>query len=187
MTKQDAFELLRMNFILYPQSKELSPAELDKLATIWAFHFKEYPADTIKRAFLAANKVCRFAIQPADIFAELDKQKDPGADWEKLKAALPEVVKLESWRRYPAIVGEDASGRLIKSNGTAELKTLFESLPASVQAFVGSPSGLTTLTKQSEADLDRYTRSVFMRQAPEAMPPALPAGAGRMIEEAGRE
>ena len=43
--------------------------------------------DTVKRAFLAANRVCVYPVTVADIFKQLSQCLDPSAEWEALAVA----------------------------------------------------------------------------------------------------
>lgn len=170
MNLEQALELLRMNYALFPQTKELNADGIDRAAKVWAFVFGEYPYDLVKRAYLECVKTCHFAIQPADIMEALKRHENPIRDWEALKACLPKVCQYESWRQYPMVIGEDEKGRLMTSDGRKELKAVFDSLPASVRAYVGSAENLAVYARVGDFDLDRYHRPVFMKEAAKAMP-----------------
>ena len=170
MNIEQSLELLRMNYALFPQTKELDEDGITRAAKVWAFVFTDYPYDVVKRAYLECVKTCHFAIQPADIIDALKRHENPIKDWEELKACLPKVCQYESWRQYPMVIGEDENGKLITSDGRKELNGIFDSLPASVRAYVGSAENLAVYARVGSFDLDKYHRPVFMKEAAKAMP-----------------
>lgn len=172
MNIEQSLELLRMNYALFPQTKELDADGITRAAKVWAFVFTDYPYDVVKRAYLECVKTCHFAIQPADIIDALKRHENPIKDWEELKACLPKVCQYESWRRYPMVIGEDENGNLIKSDGRKEIQGIFDSLPASVRRYVGSPANLLTYSFIGDYDLDKYHSPVFMKDTAKAMPSA---------------
>lgn len=169
---EQALELLRMNYALFPQTRAVDQDGINRAAKVWAFIFSDYPYDVVKRAYLECVKRCKFAVQPSDIIDALKQCEDPAQDWEALKACFPKVCQYESWRRYPMVIGEDENGNLIKSDGRKELQGIFDSLPASVRRYVGSPANLLTYSFIGDYDLDKYHRPVFMKEAAKAMPSA---------------
>lgn len=167
---QEVLELIKMNGVLYKQSERpLTDAEMAAMGSVWFYHFKDYPGDTVKRAFLAANAVCKFPIQPADIFAQLkamakEKQLPDTAAWEKVKEAVNKARALVYRHDCPMIVGIDPqTGRPIKSDGRKELEELFNGLPKPIREFFGSKSGLADFTRLSDDDINTYRRAEFMK------------------------
>lgn len=169
MTKEEVTELIRMNFSLYKLgAKPLTESEMKDNITVWAYQFREYPADTVKRAFLEANRECVFPITVADIFRHLPKE-DMADNWRKLKAAIGKVEYYMGWRSCPMILGVDETGRPVKSSGTEEIAAVFDALPRTVQKWLGSASELANLSRYTEDELDRYRRPEFMKLPPEPL------------------
>lgn len=165
MTREDAAKLIRMNFVLYKLgAKPLTDDEMEMMLDVWTFQFKDYPGDMVKRAFLAANRVCVYPITVADIFRQLASNIDPPAEWDALAAAARKAQKFISWRNCPMVTGIDAQGGLLRSDGTKELQTLFEELPPAAKSYVGSVGGLEELAQTPDLT---YRRVEFLKQARE--------------------
>lgn len=85
MTKEEAAQLIRMNFTLYKLgSKPLTDEEMETTLDVWAYQFRDYPGDVVKRAFLAANRVCVYPITVADIYSSFPSAstlKQSGTRW----------------------------------------------------------------------------------------------------------
>ena len=91
MTKEEAAALIRMNYTLYKLgAKPLTDEEMETIIDIWTYQFKDYPGDMVKRAFLAANRVCVYPITVADIFQQLSRSIDPSAAGFSVLAFLPD-------------------------------------------------------------------------------------------------
>lgn len=165
MTKEEAAELILMNATLYKLgTKPLTDEEMKTTIDVWAYQFKDYPDEVVKRAFLAANRVCAYPITVADIFKQLSHSLDPDAEWDALAAAAYEAQKYLSWRNCPMITGLDEQGGLLRSDGTQELRELFEGLPPAAKSYAGSVGGLTELARTSDLT---YRRVEFLKQARE--------------------
>ena len=66
MTREDVAKLIRMNFVLYKLgSKPLTDEEMQTTIDVWTYQFGDYDGDTVKRAFLAANRVCVYPVTVA--------------------------------------------------------------------------------------------------------------------------
>lgn len=169
MTKAEVMKIIRMNFALYKLgAKPLTDAEMAAMTEVWYLHFQNYTYETILQAFIAANRVCKYPIQPADIFEQLNSsvQSEMAENWRKLKNAIDCAGYYMTWRGCPMALGVDEQGRLVKSNGNREIQNCFNSLPDIVKQWVGSPSELCNLSKYSEEELDRYRRPEFMKFKP---------------------
>lgn len=191
MTMQEVLELIKMNGILYKQSeRSLTDAEMASMSSIWHYHFKNYPGDVVKRAFLAANAVCVYPIQPADIFAQIKamarENQMPGTEaWEKLKDSVNKAKRFIGWRDCPMIVGVDDAGKPIKSDGTKEIQELFNGLPGPIREFFGSQSALVDYTRMSDEEIERYRRGEFLKFYASALddaPQTLMIGTSRRAE-----
>lgn len=169
MTKAEVMKIIRMNFALYKLgAKPLTDSEMAAMTEVWYLHFQNYTYETILQAFIAANRVCKYPIQPADIFEQLNAnvQSEMAENWRKLKNAIDCAGYYMTWRGCPMALGVDENGRLVKSNGSREIQNCFNSLPDIVKQWVGSPSELCNLSKYSEEELDRYRRPEFMKFKP---------------------
>lgn len=165
MTKEEAAELVLMNATLYKLgTKPLTDEEMKMVIDVWTYQFRDYPGDVVKRAFLAANRVCVYPITVADIFKQLSRSLDPDAEWDALAAAAYEAQKYLSWRNCPMIVGLNEQGGLLRSDGTQELRELFEGLPPAAKSYAGSVGGLTELARTPDLT---YRRAEFLKQARE--------------------
>lgn len=169
MTMEQVMELIRMNGILYKNSaKPILPDEMKAMSAVWYYHFKDFDADTVKRAFLAANAVCVYPIQPADIFEQLkimakNNSAAPSDLWQSLKSAVSKVPGLLYQRQYPKVIGVDEkTGKLIKSNGEKELNELFDKLPARVKSYLRNVNGLISMAQYSDDELERYKKKEFV-------------------------
>lgn len=174
MTKAEVMKIIRMNFALYKLgAKPLTDAEMAAMTEVWYLHFQTYTYETILQAFIAANRVCKYPIQPADIFEQLNSnaQSEMAENWRKLKNAIDCAGYYMTWRGCPMALGVDEQGRLVKSNGNREIQNCFNSLPDVVKQWVGSPSELCNLSKYSEEELDRYRRPEFMKFKPATISP----------------
>lgn len=174
MTKAEVMKIIRMNFALYKLgAKPLTDAEMAAMTEVWYLHFQHYTYETILQAFIAANRVCKYPIQPADIFEQLNSnaQSEMAENWRKLKDAIDCAGYYMTWRGCPMALGVDEQGRLVKSNGSREIQNCFNSLPDIVKQWVGSPSELCNLSKYSEEELDRYRRPEFMKFKPATINP----------------
>lgn len=174
MTKAEVMKIIRMNFALYKLgAKPLTDSEMAAMTEVWYLHFQNYTYETILQAFIAANRVCKYPIQPADIFEQLNsnEQSEMAENWRKLKNAIDCAGYYMTWRGCPMALGVDGNGRLVKSNGSREIQNCFNSLPDIVKQWVGSPSELCNLSKYSEEELDRYRRPEFMKFKPATINP----------------
>lgn len=168
MTMEQVMELIRMNGILYKNSaKPILPDEMKAMSAVWYYHFKDFDADTVKRAFLAANAVCVYPIQPADIFEQLkimakNNSATPYDLWQALKSAVAKVPGLLYQRQYPKVIGVDEkTGKLIKSDGEKELNELFDKLPAQVKSYLRNVNGLISMAQYSDDELERFKKKEF--------------------------
>lgn len=167
MTREDVAKLIRMNFVLYKLgSRPLTDEEMETTIDVWAYQFRDYDGDTVKRAFLEANRVCKFPISVADIWEHLPKE-DMADNWRKLKTAIGKAEYYMSWRSCPMVMGVDDNGKPIKSSGTEEIAAVFDALPQTVKKWLGSSSELVNLSKYNEEELDRFRRPEFMKLSPE--------------------
>mgnify|MGYP004652162769 FL=1 len=165
MTREDVAKLIRMNFVLYKLgSKPLTDEEMQTTIDVWAYQFGDYDGDTVKRAFLAANRVCVYPVTVADIFRQLSQSIDPVAEWDKLAEAARQAQEFLSWRSFPKIVDRDAAGHFIRSDGRMELADLYESLPAAAKSYAGSVNGLIELARTPDLT---YRRAEFLKQVRE--------------------
>lgn len=165
MTKEEAAQLIRMNFTLYKLgSKPLTDEEMETTLDVWTYQFRDYPGDVVKRAFLAANRVCVYPITVADIFGQLSQNIDPDAEWGALADAARKAQRFLSWRNFPMVTGIDEKGGLLRSDGTKELKALFDSLPPAAKTYAGSVGGLEELARTSDLT---YRRVEFLKQSRE--------------------
>lgn len=165
MTKEEAAELILMNATLYKLgTKPLTDEEMKTTIDVWAYQFKDYPGEVVKRAFLAANRVCVYPITVADIFKQLSQNIDPDAEWVALADAAHRAQKYISWRTCPMVTGIDEKGGLLRSDGTGELKALFDGLPPAAKSYVGSVGGLEELARTSDLT---YRRVEFLKQSRE--------------------
>lgn len=169
MELSEVSDLIRMNMTLYKNSaKPLTEKEAETTVSIWYWHFKDYDARLIKRAFLAANAVCVYPIQPADIFEQLkimakNNSAAPYDLWQALKSAVAKVPGLLYQRQYPKVIGVDEkTGKLIKSNGEKELNELFDKLPAQVKSYLRNVNGLISMAQYSDDELERYKKKEFV-------------------------
>lgn len=180
MTREDAASLIRMNFVLYKLgAKPLTDEEMELMLDVWTYQFRDYPGDTVKRAFLAANRVCVYPITVADIFRQLASNIDPPAEWDALAAAARKAQTFLSWRNCPMITGLDEKGCLLRSNGTQELQDLFDGLPPAARSYIGSVGGLEELAQTPDL---HYRRVEFLKQAREYIATA-PREAARLRAE----
>lgn len=165
MTKEEAAELILMNATLYKLgTKPLTDNEMKTTIDVWAYQFKDYPGETVKRAFLAANRICKFPITVADIFEQLTQGINPDAEWNELADAARKAQKYISWRNFPMVVGIDEKGGLLRSDGTEELKALFDGLPPAAKRYAGSVGGLEELARTQDLT---YRRVEFLKQSRE--------------------
>lgn len=165
MTKEEAAELILMNATLYKLgTKPLSDDEMKTTIDVWTYQFKDFPGDVVKRAFLAANRVCVYPITVADIFKQLSQNIDPDAEWEALADAARKAQRFLSWRNFPMVTGIDEKGGLLRSDGTKELKALFDSLPPAAKTYAGNVGGLEELARTPDLT---YRRVEFLKQSRE--------------------
>lgn len=165
MTKEEAAELILMNATLYKLgTKPLSDDEMKTTIDVWTYQFRDYPSEVVKRAFLAANRVCVYPVTVADIYKQLSQCIDPEAEWGALADAAHKAQKYIGWRNWPMVVGMDEHGCLIRSDGTEELKKLFESLPPAAKTYAGSVGGLKELAMTPDLT---YRRVEFLKQSRE--------------------
>lgn len=168
MELSEVSDLVRMNMTLYKNSaKPLTEKEAETTVSIWYWHFKDYDARLVKRAFLAANAVCVYPIQPADIFEQLkimakNNSAAPSDLWQALKSAASKVPGLLYQRQYPKVICVDEkTGKLIKSNGDKELNELFEKLPVQVKKYLRNVNGLVAMAQYSDEELERFKKKDF--------------------------
>lgn len=163
MTREDVAKLIRMNFTLYKLgAKPLTDEEMETTIDVWAYQFGDYDGDTVKRAFLAANRVCVYPITVADIFKQLSKSLDPSAEWDALAAAAHKAQTFLSWRNFPMVTGIDEKGGLLRSDGQKELQALYDRLPPEAKFYAGSVGGLEELARTPDLT---YRRVEFLKQA----------------------
>lgn len=167
MTREEAATLIRMNFTLYKLgAKPLSDSEMETTIDVWTYQFRDYDGETVKRAFLAANRVCVYPITVADIFKQLSQGIDPEAEWKVLADAAHRAQQFLNWRTNPGIVGLDGAGKPVYSNGQSELQALFDQLPPAAKAYVGNVAGLVELANMQDLT---YRRTEFLKQTRDAI------------------
>lgn len=165
MTKEETAQLIRMNFTLYKLgSKPLTDEEMETTIDVWTYQFRDYPGEVVKRAFLAANRVCIYPITVADIYKQLSQCIDPEAEWGALADAARKAQKYMSWKNFPMVTGIDEKGGLIRSDGTEELQVLYDNLPPAAKTYAGSVSGLKELAMTPDLT---YRRVEFLKQSRE--------------------
>lgn len=165
MTKEEAAQLIRMNFTLYKLgSKPLTDEEMETALDVWTYQFRDYPGDVVKRAFLAANRVCVYPITVADIYKQLSQCINPEAEWDALADAARKAQKYMSWKRFPMVIDIDEKGGPIRSDGTEELQVLYDNLPPAAKTYAGSVSGLKELAMTPDLT---YRRVEFLKQSRE--------------------
>lgn len=163
MTREDVAKLIRMNFTLYKLgAKPLTDEEMETTIDVWAYQFGDYEGDTVKRAFLAANRVCVYPITVADIFKQLSQSLDPSAEWDALAAAAHKAQTFLSWRKFPMVINIDEKGGLLRSDGQKELQALYDQLPPSAKRYAVSVGGLAELAEMPDLT---YRRAEFLKQA----------------------
>lgn len=165
MTKEEAAELILMNATLYKLgTKPLTDDEMKTTIDIWTYQFRDYPDEVVKRAFLAANRVCVYPITVADIYKQLSQCIDPEAEWGALADAARKAQKYMSWKNFPMVTGIDEKGGLIRSDGTEELQVLYDNLPPAAKTYAGSVGGLKELAMTPDLT---YRRVEFLKQSRE--------------------
>ena len=165
MTKEEAAELILMNATLYKLgTKPLSDDEMKTTIDVWTYQFRDYPGEVVKRAFLAANRVCVYPVTVADIYKQLSQCIDPESEWGALADAAHKAQKYMSWKNFPMVTGIDEKGGLIRSDGTEELQVLYNSLPPAAKTYAGSVSGLKELAMTPDLT---YRRVEFLKQSRE--------------------
>lgn len=165
MTKEEAAELILMNATLYKLgTKPLSDDEMKTTIDIWTYQFRDYPGEVVKRAFLAANRVCVYPVTVADIYKQLSQCIDPEAEWGALADAARKAQKYMNWKNFPMVTGIDEKGRLIRSDGTEELQVLYDNLPPAAKTYAGSVGGLKELAMTPDLT---YRRVEFLKQSRE--------------------
>lgn len=165
MTKEEAAELILMNATLYKLgTKPLTDDEMKTTIDIWTYQFRDYPGEVVKRAFLAANRVCVYPVTVADIYKQLSKCIDPEAEWGALADAARKAQKYMSWKNFPMVTGIDEKGGLIRSDGTEELQVLYNNLPPAAKTYAGSVGGLKELAMTPDLT---YRRVEFLKQSRE--------------------
>lgn len=165
MTKEETVQLIRMNFTLYKLgSKPLTDEEMETTLDVWTYQFRDYPGEVVKRAFLAANRVCVYPITVADIYKQLSQCINPDAEWEALADAARKAQKYMSWKNFPMVTGIDEKGGIIRSDGTEELQELYDSLPPAAKTYAGSVGGLKELAMTPDLT---YRRVEFLKQSRE--------------------
>lgn len=165
MTKEEAAQLIRMNFTLYKLgSKPLTDEEMETTLDVWTYQFRDYPGDVVKRAFLAANRVCVYPVTVADIYKQLSQCINPEAEWDALADAARKAQKYMSWKRFPMVIDIDEKGGPIRSDGTEELQVLYDNLPPAAKTYAGSVSGLKELAMTPDLT---YRRVEFLKQSRE--------------------
>nr|DAD84500.1 MAG TPA: replisome organizer protein [Myoviridae sp. ctCjb12] len=165
MTKEEAAELILMNATLYKLgTKPLTDDEMKTTIDVWTYQFRDYPGEVVKRAFLAANRVCVYPITVADIYKQLSQCIDPEAEWGALADAARKAQKYMSWKRFPMVIDIDEKGGPIRSDGTEELKALYDNLPPAAKTYAGSVGGLKELSMTPDLT---YRRVEFLKQSRE--------------------
>lgn len=163
MTKEETAQLIRMNFTLYKLgSKPLTDEEMETTLDVWTYQFRDYPGEVVKRAFLAANRVCVYPITVADIYKQLSQCINPDAEWEALADAARKAQTFLSWRKFPMVIGIDEKGGLLRSDGQKELQALYDQLPPAAKSYAGSVGGLAELAEMPDLT---YRRAEFLKQA----------------------
>lgn len=163
MTKEETADLILMNATLYKQMmKPLTDEEMEATINEWTYQFEDYPGEVVKKAYLAARRVCVHPISVADIFKQLSKSLDPAVEWNAITAASHKAQRYLYWHTCPMVVGVDDNGRPIRSDGREELKELFDKLPTAAKVYIGSVGGLEELARTPDLT---YRRVDFLKQS----------------------
>ncbi len=155
MTINDAIAILKAIDTVYPQ-QAADDETLKMRAAIWANIFRDYPADTVKRAAIAAIADSKFAPTPAEVMEHIPKGEQPSFEalWQELLTAVRKADVLADRRRYPLVIGVADNGKPIYQDWAKEQANLWAELPPVLQAYLGSFSSLADMAMYSDRELD---------------------------------
>jgi len=164
MTKIECGALMATIRAAYPKFYAFDDANSKRAAmNLWAHMMADVPYQAAEKSVL--NHIATHSDPPtiADILKPLAVSKNPEEGWAEIKAAARKADRYAQWRKYPAIVGWNVeTNSPIKSDGTQELKELFDSLSPDAKDFVGSPDRLLDMGRNG---VDEYQHSAFVRIA----------------------
>lgn len=166
MTKENVAELITMNYALYKLgSKPLTDAEQKAMLDVWYWHFKDHDSTVVKTAFLKANAVCKFPIQPADIFEQLQQMAtenmEPAAKmWDDFLKIARKISNNATCYGYTFRL---PSGKTQGQDAREKNAELFESLPKEVQEWCGGISTATEIGNMPDSDAQRFERPRFLK------------------------
>lgn len=168
MTQQAVLELRRMNRVCYAgQLKPVSEADEAQAAKTWEYQFRDWPDDTVKQAYLAAQRECPFPVGISDIFRHLPTEPP---SWEKTMKAAREIDRWLYYGRSGGFVG--ASGRFRSQECIDKAAEVWNTLPPSVRRWAGTMSLLAGFADQDPAELAQYVRPGFAKATEnELLPP----------------
>lgn len=187
MTKQETIDILSLNYTLFG-GKIPEQSDLETLANVWLWMFKDYDGNVVKRAFLEAAKHTEFLVKPKNVMGELTKmQKSVSTPveeiWQKVCDALPAARKYHSWRSVKRIVAVNENGRAVYSDGTAELQALWANLPQEAHLYIQTANLLAELAERSESEIAAFEHPRFCKVLNENRE-TMPGGCGLLGESA---
>lgn len=156
MTTQGALELLRMNQLCFATAKPMSDEDMARVAVVWEYQFKDWPDEVVKRAYLDAQKECRFPVSISDIFRHLPREIP------RFEDAMRAARGIEKWL-YCAQIGGfiGAGGKKNAAECTEEAVKIWEALPESVRGWAGTMGLLARYANADEEDLAKWERPKF--------------------------
>lgn len=162
MTKTECGALMATIRAAYPKFYAFDDANSKRAAmNLWAHMMADVPYPAAEKSALAYIATHSEPPTIADILKPLAVSKSPEEGWLELKKAAAKADRYSQWRKYPAIVGWNTdTNSPIKSDGTQEMRDLFNGLSPDVRDFVGSPDRLIDMGRNG---VDEYQHSAFVR------------------------
>jgi len=164
MTLNETVELMAVIKAAYPSfyAYQREKDKMEAAMKLWADQLSDIPYDKAQQVL--SDYIGRESNPPtiADIKRPFAQHKNPEAVWQELGQAAKQADKYAQWRRYPALVGwDDKQDRPLYSDGTEELRELYNGLSPDARAFAGSPDRLIDFGRNG---MDEWQHSQLLRQ-----------------------
>lgn len=179
MTRDEVKAMLATMETVYPgcfrhETDDAARQRID----FWAVALKNEPAQEVRDALVEASKVCEFSPSIADIFKQLRARRAGSlpseAELWRITNSIARKIRANNERAaYGGYI--DAAGKHSRADLRAENQTLFDSLPAPVKEWAGSPSELAAVLDREDGELEIFVRPGFKKAMEKAKADAVKA------------
>jgi hypothetical protein len=168
MTKHEVEELIKTDFKFYRTDiSQYQDDEITLMTNVWYYHFKDYPTQLVKQAFLGAMARTTRLVQLADIVRQIEDMysksvKLPQAEWDDFANRFYAIARYASYKTTPKVVGiDEKTKKPLFDNGEKSLEAEFNAKPDRIKEFCGSVDGMVKIAHLDDKNLS-HRRNEFI-------------------------